>query len=52
MRSTVSRFPIQKFEDPTYNFKKRSTGMHYNYICFHLLKLQLGSIDAAFQELQ
>jgi hypothetical protein len=52
MLSTISRCPIQKLEDSTYNFKKRTIEMHYNYIYFHLQKLQLGPIDAAFQELQ
>ena len=53
MRSTVSRFPIQKLEDSTYNFKNAVLiKINYNYIYFHLQKLQLGPIDAAFQELQ
>ena len=52
MRSTVSRCPIQKLEDSTYNFKKTRTEMNYNCIYFHLKKLQLGPIDAAFQKLQ
>ena len=45
MRSTVSRCPIQKLEDSTYNFKKTRTEMNYNCIYFHLKKLQLGPID-------
>ena len=52
MQSTVSRCPIQKLEDSTYNFKKTRTEMNYNCIYFHLKKLQLGPIDAAFQKLQ
>ena len=52
MRSTVSRCPIQKLEDSTYNFKKTRTEINYNCIYFHLKKLQLGPIDAAFQKLQ
>ena len=52
MRSTVSRCPIQKLEDSTYNFKKTRTEMNYNCIYFHLKKLQLGPIDAAFRKLQ
>ena len=52
MRSTVSRCPIQKLKDSTYNFKKKRTEMNYNCIFFHLKKLQQGPIDAAFQKLQ
>ena len=52
MQSAVSRCPIQKLEDSTYNFKKTRTEMNYNRIYIHLKKLQLGPIDAAFQKLQ
>ena len=55
MRSTVSRFPIQKLEDSTYNFKNAVLiKINYNYIYFHLQKLQLSLlvIDATLQELQ
>jgi hypothetical protein len=52
MRSTVSRCPIQKLEDSTYNFKKTRTEMGYNCIYFHLKKLPLGPIAAAGQKLQ
>jgi hypothetical protein len=49
MRSTVSRFPIQKFEDSIYNFK--NAALRWTMFLF-LQKLQLGPIDAACQELQ